>query len=67
MNNHSLNINYSLNVLKIMRCPNCNYLCSDKSLVKRYDMEYLEHAQYKWKEKHKCIKCNTEYVLDNNN
>lgn len=30
-------------------------------------MEYLEHAQYKWKEKHKCIKCNTEYVLDNNN
>ena len=48
-------------------CPNCDAICSDKTLISRTEPEFEEYPDphYSWDETHKCQKCETLYLLHN--
>lgn len=48
-------------------CPKCNEIASDESFVSRGEIQFNEYPDpnYSWDEIHKCLKCDTLYLLNN--
>lgn len=48
-------------------CPNCGRICSDHTLVSRTEPVFAEYPDYhyEWDETHKCLACETTYIIHN--
>jgi len=46
-------------------CPNCEAICSDKTMVSRTEIIFNDDGFYEWDETHKCQNCETIYLLHN--
>jgi hypothetical protein len=48
-------------------CPNCESICSGKTLIHKTELEFneLPEPYYSWEETHKCQNCETIYIINN--
>jgi hypothetical protein len=48
-------------------CPNCETVCSEQSIISKTDPVFVEEPDphYSWDETHKCVSCETVYILHN--